>query len=187
MINSSSNLMPKDEIYKVIDFIQPTKQNTSPELKKELPPEPEPPKAPPKLSTEVQESSTADVPTNAQALNIEMPSVGNGMKLGGGNPKILAPIKMAKMDSVLTPMVQIKPLYPSKAKRMGTEGYVTVELDVDASGHVTAMKILKSVPEGVFNKSVKKALRKWKFRPKSIDGTPVAQKGVLTLKFNLGK
>ena len=94
---------------------------------------------------------------------------------------------MAKMDSVLTPMVQMKPLYPSKAKRMGTEGYVTVELDVDATGRVTAMKVIKSVPQGVFDKSVKKALRKWKFRPKSVDGKAVSQKGVLTLKFNLGK
>ncbi len=179
--------MPTNEIYKVIDFVQPTKQNTTPEVKKELPPEPEPPKAPPKIPNESQESSSADAPSNAQALNIDMPSVGNGMKLGGGSPKILAPIKMAKMDSVLTPMVQMKPLYPSKAKRMGTEGYVTVELDVDATGRVTAMKVIKSVPQGVFDKSVKKALRKWKFRPKSVDGKAVSQKGVLTLKFNLGK
>ena len=93
---------------------------------------------------------------------------------------------MAKMDSVLTPMVQIKPLYPSRAKRMGTQGYVKVELNVDASGYVTNIKIIKSVPQGVFDRSVKKALRKWKFRPKTIDGKAVAQVGVLTLNFDLG-
>jgi len=171
----------------VIDFIQPSKENSVPELKKELPPEPKPPKTPPKLQKEAQESKSDDTMASPIPLNIDMPNLGGDMKFSNGAPKILAPIKMAKMDSVLTPMVQIKPLYPSRAKRMGVEGYVKVELNVDSTGHVTNIEILKSVPKGVFDKSVKKALRKWKFRPKSVDGRAVSQKGVLTLNFNLGQ
>jgi len=185
MISSNNNKIVDAEIYKVIDFIQATKDTSVPEVQKELPPEPEPPKAPPKIQNESQDAKS-DVAQNP-SLNMEMPNLGEGMKFGGGSPKILAPIKMAKMDSVLTPMVQIKPIYPSRAKRMGTEGYVKVKLYVDASGYVTKLEIVKSSPEGVFDRSVKKALRKWKFRPKTVDGKAVAQVGELTLNFNLGK
>ena len=187
MIRSDDNKILDSQIYKVIDFIQPSKENSVPELKKELPPEPKPPKTPPKLQKEAQESKSDDTMASPIPLNIDMPNLGGDMKFSNGAPKILAPIKMAKMDSVLTPMVQIKPLYPSRAKRMGVEGYVKVELNVDSTGHVTNIEILKSVPKGVFDKSVKKALRKWKFRPKSVDGRAVSQKGVLTLNFNLGQ
>lgn len=185
MIHSDENKALSSEIYKVIDFIQPHKQESIPEVKKELPPEPKPPKEPPKLPSESQKNKS-DVMQDAVPLNIDMPNLGSGMKFSNGAPKILAPVKVAKMDSVLTPMVQIKPLYPSRAKRMGIEGYVKVELDVDATGHVTSIRILESVPKGTFDKSVKKSVRKWKFRPKSVDGIAVSQKGVLTLKFSLG-
>ncbi|PHS59215.1 MAG: hypothetical protein COB17_01445 [Sulfurimonas sp.] len=187
MISNNENMIEDSEFYKVIDFISATKDNSVPDIKKELPPEPKIHKVPPKVQNEVQDTKSDNALDNQVPLNIEMPSVGSGMKMGRGAPKILSPIKMLKMDSVLTPMVQIKPLYPSRAKRMGLEGYVKVELSVDATGHVTNIKILKSVPKGVFDKSVKKALRRWKFRAKSIDGKAVSQKGVLTLNFNLGK
>ncbi len=186
MISSSSNKLVEPEIYKVIDFIKVTKSDSIPEVDKELPPEPVVQKKPPEIQTESQESKSDRV-DNSPVLDMEMPTLGSDMKFGKGAPKILEPIKMAKMDSVLSPMIKIQPLYPSRAKRMGTEGHVKVELNVSADGYVVNIKILESVPSGVFDKSVKKALRKWKFRPKTVDGKAVAQKGVITLNFKLGE
>ena len=186
MISLDSNKLVESEVYKVIDFIQVAKNDTVPEVDKELPPEPVAQEKPPEIQTESQESKS-DTVNDSPALDIDMPSLGNDMKFGEGAPKILEPIKMAKMDSVLSPMIKIQPLYPSSAKRMGTEGHVKVELDVNSEGYVVNIKILESVPSGIFDRSVKKALRKWKFRPKTVDGKAVAQIGVLTLNFNLGK
>lgn len=185
MIASNDNILDDKSVYKMIDFVQMHQKALEPELKKELPPEPKKPETPPKMANQV-ESQSDTAPNDAMALNIEMPNLGTAMGIGNNSPKILSPIKIAKMDSVLTPMMQIKPIYPSRAKRMGVEGYVKAELQVDALGAVTSIKILKSVPDGVFDKSVKKALRRWKFRPKTVDGKAVAQKGVLTLNFSLG-
>jgi len=187
MISSNSNKLIEPEIYKVIDFIKVTKNNTVPEVDKELPPEPVLEKEPPKIQTESQDRENDNV-EDSPPLTMTIPTLeSSGMKFTKGAPKILKPMKMVKMDSALTPMVRIKPLYPSRAKRMGTEGYVKVELDVNAEGYVVNIKILESVPNGVFDKSVKKALRKWKFRPKTVNGIAIAQKGVLTLNFKLGK
>ena len=186
MISSKGNEIIKGEIYKVIDFVQPTQELSVPEIQKELPPEPVMPKEPPKVPKVTQDNSNQDAP-KAIPLDMVQPSLGLGKGLGGnGTPKMMQAMKIAKMDSVLTPMIQMNPVYPSKAKRMGIEGYVKVALDVDASGYITRVKILKSVPAGIFDKSVKKALRRWKFRPKTVAGKPVAQTGVIRLNFNLG-
>jgi protein TonB len=186
MIRSDASKEVQNELYKVIDFVQPHKETLVPEIKKELPPEPKPKEEPPKST--VQSVSEEASPIESEPLNIEMPNLlSGGMQLSKGAPKLLQPIKVAKMDSVLTPMVQIKPLYPSRAKRMGIEGYVKVQLEVDETGLVNSIEILESSPEGVFDKSTKRAVKKWKFRPKTVDGRAVSQTGTLTIKFNLGK
>jgi len=108
------------------------------------------------------------------------------MKIGKGMPNALAGMSMSKMDSALTPMVQIKPVYPSRATRMRQEGYVKAELNVDVTGRVISVKIVKSIPEGVFDKSAIKALKRWRFRPKTVEGKAMAQIGVITLNYKLG-
>lgn len=185
MIASDNSALDDKESYKMIDFVQMHQQALDPEIKKELPPEPEKPKTPPKIANEI-EAQSETTPQDQTPLNIDMPNLGDGVSVSRGSPKILAPIKVAKMDSALTPMMQIKPMYPSRAKRMGIEGYVKVELQVDETGVVTDIKIIKSVPEGVFDRAVRRALRRWKFRPKTVDGKAVVQNGILRLNFTLG-
>ncbi len=184
MIRSDDALLGERDVYKIIDFVQMNRQESQPEIKKELPPEPEKPKEAPKMASEALSDSDTE-PDHSPQMQIAMPGLGADGSLVQGAPKMLGPIKVAKIDSALTPMMQIKPVYPSKAKRMGIEGFVTAELEVDPTGHVTEITILKSQPEGIFDKSVHKALKRWKFRPKTVDGKAVAQKGVLTLNFTL--
>ena len=73
-------------------------------------------------------------------------------------------------DSVGGPRVQVAPLYPTKAKRDGLEGYVTLTFDVDATGSPYNVKVIEANPRGVFDKSARKALRKWKYNPVIKDG-----------------
>ncbi|MEA3370174.1 MAG: TonB family protein [Campylobacterota bacterium] len=186
MIRSDESKVISNELYKVIDFVQPHKEKLDPETQKELPPEPKPKEQPPKTPTSTTQDNVDNV-EQVNSLNIDMPNLGDtGMRLSGGAPKMLQPVKMAKIDSVLTPMVQIKPVYPSRARRMGVEGYVKARLNVDEAGLVTSVEIVDAKPKGTFNKAAMRALKKWKFRPKTVDGRAVKQTGVITLKFNLG-
>lgn len=182
MIHTDNKNIVENEIYKMIDFVQPERQESSPEKLKELPPEPKPKKAPPKtqMTTQAQEVQTPQTQLNIAPPSLGAPSLGRGER-----PKLMAPMKVAKLDSELIPMVQIKPAYPEKAKRMGVEGAVKVSLEVNEAGEVQNIEILESNPEGVFDASVRKALRRWKFRPKTVDGRAVPQTGVLTLTFKL--
>ena len=184
MIDADTNHIAQDEIYKVIDFVQPQKQESQPEKTKELPPEPKEQKTPPKTEMAMAQEQESVAP-QPQMMQFSLPNLGAIGKGEVQRPKLLGPMKVAKLDSELIPMVQMQPAYPKRAKRMGIEGYVKVALQVDEAGEVQDIQIVEASPEGVFEKSVKKALRRWKFRAKTVDGRAVAQKGVLTLTFKL--
>ena len=57
------------------------------------------------------------------------------------------------------------PTYPRNAIRLGREGYVLIEFDVDTDGSVLDPYVLESEPTGVFERSAIKAVRKWLFSP----------------------
>ncbi len=59
------------------------------------------------------------------------------------------------------------PTYPRNAIRLGREGYVLIEFDVDTDGSVLDPYVLESEPTGVFERSAIKAVRKWLFSPPS--------------------
>jgi len=186
MISRANIAIDTKKDYQTIDFIQANQEETKPEMKKELPPEPKPKEKPPEMVEKVVSQKTqTNTPQSPVSLDIDMPSVGKGIKVAQGRPQMLGPVKMSKMDSELTPMMQIRPIYPSRARMMGTQGHVTVRLVVNEAGEVTKITILQSTPKGVFDNAVKRAVKRWKFRPKTVDGKAVIQNGVLTINFSL--
>ena len=79
-----------------------------------------------------------------------------------------------------------QPTYPRKALRMGTEGYVIVEFDVDTDGSVLDPYVVESSPAGVFDRSAIKAVRKFLYQPPTYNGTSVKVNNVqIDLSFKL--
>ncbi|MDC0072517.1 energy transducer TonB [Gammaproteobacteria bacterium] len=71
-----------------------------------------------------------------------------------------------------------QPTYPRKALRMGTEGYVIVEFDVDTDGSVLDPYVLEAVPQGTFERSAIKAIRKWVYEAPTYKGQSVKANNV---------
>lgn len=67
------------------------------------------------------------------------------------------------------PIVRINPAYPANALSRGIEGYVDVEFEITALGTTSNIRILAYEPSSVFNSSVLKAVRGWKYRPVASD------------------
>ena len=65
----------------------------------------------------------------------------------------------------VTKVFDAAPTYPRNALRMGREGYVLIEFDVDTDGSVLDPYVVESEPTGVFERSAIKAVRKWLFSP----------------------
>ena len=80
-------------------------------------------------------------------------------------------------DGPLVHMVRVQPAYPAIAESRGIEGFVTVQFDVTPDGLVSNVTIVES-SHSIFEKAAVKAAHKFRFKPKIVDGTPVATTGV---------
>jgi len=84
------------------------------------------------------------------------------------------------------PLFRVNPKYPIDAARNGTEGWVILAFDINAIGAVTNIKIVDSQPKRIFDKAARQALRKWKYRAKSVDGKQLVQTNLtVQLDFNM--
>ena len=77
------------------------------------------------------------------------------------------------MSGQMVPFIKIAPQYPQTAAAKGIEGYVDIMFDVTALGTTENIRIIAYVPSAVFNKSVIKAVKGWKYKPNVVDDAPV--------------
>ena len=73
---------------------------------------------------------------------------------------------------------------PEIARKARIQGVVIVEAIIDKEGNVTNVKILKGLPMGL-DSAASDAVSKWKFRPATLNGKPVAVIYNLTVNFRL--
>ena len=67
------------------------------------------------------------------------------------------------------------PTYPKEAARNGVEGYVKMLFDITKDGKPYNIRVVESVPEGVFDEVAQYAVSTWAFPPKIVDGKAVVQ------------
>jgi len=81
------------------------------------------------------------------------------------------------------PVKQARPKYPKAAYEQRIEGTVLVEFAIDAKGGVTDLRVVESVP--ALDAAALECARKWRFKPATRDGVPVATKAALPVVFRL--
>jgi len=86
-------------------------------------------------------------------------------------------VKPARMISSLAPV------YPMLAKNQHIEGDVRVDALIEASGRVSAMKVVSGPP--LLQQAAMDALRQWKYQPATLDGKPVPMHLTVTIQFRM--
>ncbi|WP_299493540.1 energy transducer TonB [uncultured Shewanella sp.] len=140
---------------------------------------PTPPEQPPKPDiTPPDSSSEIDTNMSFSMGGVNAGATDTGFKMGS----------MMTRDGDATPIVRIEPQYPIAAARDGKEGWVQLSFTINEIGGVEDVKVIKAEPKRVFNKEARKALRKWKYKPKIVDGKAIKQPGLtVQLDFKLDK
>ncbi len=85
------------------------------------------------------------------------------------------------------PVLQFPPVYPPRARRRGIEGRVLVEFTISETGAVEDPEILEAEPPRIFDRAVLRAIRRWKFNPRMIDGSFTRQRARKEIVFKLNK
>jgi TonB family protein len=85
----------------------------------------------------------------------------------------------------LEPVATPDPVYPPAAFRQGLGGWVEVEYTVNERGATTDVAVAAAEPRGVFDEAAVAAVAGWKYRPRVVNGRPVAQRTSVTLQFNV--
>lgn len=170
-----------------IDFVRLKKDTEVETRTRRKPPPPPPPKAPPpppKLQV------ASDTPPKNEPLPFNIPNLGLSANVGGGpfigEMGVGGPPGGGMFEGDIIPLQRIAPQYPRQAAREGIEGSVKLEITVNPDGTVRDARVLESKPRGVFDAAAVTAVMRWRFKPKVVDGQPVAQKGVQEVSFTLG-
>lgn len=160
--------------------INPDKQESKTQTKTRFKPKPPPPPDTPPPPAEVQPETTDD----STGMNFDMPTV----KVGGVSAGLSGPGAGMMQDGDATPIVRIEPRYPIKAARDGKEGYVVLSFSINEIGGVENVKVIEAKPKRLFDKEARRALKRWKYKPKMVDGKPQKQTGqTVRLDFTLEK
>ena len=72
-----------------------------------------------------------------------------------------------------------------KAASVRVVGWVEVEYTVNERGATADVAVVAAEPRGVFDEAAVVAVAGWKYRPRVVNGRPVAQRTSVTLQFNV--
>lgn len=143
------------------------------------PPPPKDPPPPPKMQISKVDQTVQDMPVmDLPNLDVPMTS-GAGMYIGN-----VANIDRTEEGDII-PIVVIRPMYPREAALAGTEGWVKVSFTITAIGTVKDPKVIDANPPRVFNREALRAILKWKFKPRVVDGVAVDRPATQIIDFNL--
>ncbi|WP_417762145.1 energy transducer TonB [Shewanella sp.] len=163
----------------VIEITMDRQDSKAQEKPRDPPKPPPPPEKPPELDNTPPDSSN-DINTT---MSFNLGGVGagpasTGFKLGN----------MMTRDGDATPIVRIEPQYPIAAARDGKEGFVQLSFTINEIGGVDDVEVINAEPRRIFDREAIRALRKWKYKPKIVDGKAVKQTGMtVQLDFKLNK
>ncbi|HUO82366.1 MAG TPA: energy transducer TonB [Gammaproteobacteria bacterium] len=89
-------------------------------------------------------------------------------------------------DGEAVPVLRIEPQWPRQAALAGTEGWVELGFTIRPDGSVADVVVLAAEPRRVFEQSAVNAIRKWRFKPRVVDGRAVERRATQRIEFVLG-
>ena len=81
-------------------------------------------------------------------------------------------------DGEAVPLVTSAPDYPPRAIAQGIQGWVIVEFAIDPQGKVFAPRVVEGQPAGIFDIAALKAIARYKYKPRVINGEGVSVEGI---------
>ncbi|MDD9155370.1 energy transducer TonB [Aliivibrio sp. S4TY2] len=147
-----------------------------------VPEKPESPEPPPQATPMAVQTQTSMATQQSSMPLIGLDSSISGLAISAPN------FSDFKGNQQAMPLYRVEPRYPSKAMKRGAEGFVVMSFTIDEQGRPTDVKVTDAKPRRMFEREAVKALKKWKYQPKVLDGKAISQVGqTVKLEFTLAK
>jgi protein TonB len=168
LIEYGESAISKERVRHKLEFVR-VKRNESINTEDFTPEKPpKPPETPPETPPQDMDNIDPDAPT----INISAPTVSADMNIGG-------PGAMNIAEGDYLPIVRVAPVYPARALSRGLEGHVDMSFTVTTTGTVRDPIVLFST-SSLFERAATRAVLKFKYKPRVVDGVPVDVSGVKT-------
>ena len=133
---------------------------------------PEKPPKPPETPPQTPPPDLDNIDPNAPKISIAAPQINADTNIGG--PGVM---NIAEGDYL--PIVRVAPVYPTRALARELEGFVDMSFTVTVTGTVKDAIVLQST-SSLFERAATRAVLKFKYKPRVVDGIPVEVVGVRT-------
>jgi protein TonB len=134
--------------------------------------QPEKPPKPPETPPETPPQDLDNMDPNTPTINVAAPTVSADTDIGG-------PGGMNIAEGDYLPIVRVAPVYPARALSRGLEGYVDLAFTVTTTGTVRDPVVIQST-SSLFERAAIRAVLKFKYKPRVVDGVPVDVPNVKT-------
>jgi protein TonB len=126
-------------------------------------------------------------PDRMQVDTRQLPVIDTGPAIDPGPtlgiPRPAEPVRAG--PRFVTPDYDIKPPYPQSKLRSEEEAVLRLKLSIDERGRVTAVDPVGAADPVFLAAARRHLLARWRYRPATVDGRPVATSTVVTLRFQL--
>ncbi|OLQ72271.1 energy transducer TonB [Photobacterium proteolyticum] len=167
MVDNGHRRAPEEKQLIAFDMVMVEQEREAQRRQRVAPEKPDTPEPPPEaVPTASQTTATTVAPT--------MPSLALDTAVSGLAINVPTFSDFGSNQQAM-PLYRVEPRYPARAMKRGAEGYVVISFTIDPQGRPTDLKVQDAQPRRLFEKEAIRALRKWKYQPKIVDGKAIAQ------------
>lgn len=181
LMNASKHISKDDKSGRAMNF-EVVKINKAKKVSKTQPKKKKPVKAAPPVPLVNLDSSLAGIEFDLPSFSLGGSGVDESL-IGDTSNVVMTG---DTVDVVPRP-VQRAPLeYPARAKSKEIEGYVVLSLLINKAGKVEKAKVIEASPQGIFDSSALRSVKRWNFEPAYFNGKPVKAWANQTIRFEMG-
>ena len=194
MVDNGSRQEPESTPPLSFNMIMVEQESEVQRRQRVVPPKPEAPKPPPQvMPSQSKPTSVSTLPVaSISALGLDTSISGiavSAPKFGKieGTANLGSGINVGSNQQAM-PLYRVEPRYPARALKQGAEGYVVLQFTIDTQGRSSDISVVEAKPRRLFERDAMRALRKWKYQAKVIDGQAVEQPGqTVKLEFKINQ
>ncbi|AZZ44035.1 energy transducer TonB [Pseudomonadaceae bacterium SI-3] len=202
MVNPPRSEVTDDPVA-IANFVRMDNRNESTATRsRQQAPQPPQPKTPQTPTPPTPSMATPNLPK----LDLPLPNIDTGVSVASAPAPSLAGLTAASAPAAppapaapsadetasqsgpeqeVMPLNDVRPEYPYRARQRGIEGHIKLAFTITAAGKVENIRVMEASPPNVFDREARRAAARWRFAPRTENGSAVSREAVKTLNFRL--